>query len=55
MRHRVLIFSLGLLLCAAPMAQAQLFGPSDDEKAHEQNEDYSMIRWQETFWTETLA
>jgi tol-pal system protein YbgF len=39
MRHRVLIFSLGLLLCAAPMAQAQLFGPSDDEKAHEASQD----------------
>jgi len=39
MRHRVLIFSLGLLLCAAPVAQAQLFGPSDDEKAHEASQD----------------
>ena len=39
MHHRVLIFSLGLLLCAAPVAQAQLFGPSDDEKAHEASQD----------------
>jgi tol-pal system protein YbgF len=39
MRQRVLIFSLGLLLCAAPVAQAQLFGPSDDEKAHEASQD----------------
>jgi tol-pal system protein YbgF len=27
------------LLAAAPVAQAQLFGPSDDEKAHEANQD----------------
>jgi tol-pal system protein YbgF len=39
MQTRVLIFSLGLLLCAAPVAQAQIFGPSDDEKAHEANQD----------------
>ena len=39
MNNRVLIFSLGLLLCAAPLAQPQLFGPSDEEKAHEANQD----------------
>jgi tol-pal system protein YbgF len=39
MNHRVLTFSLGFLLCAAPVAQAQLFGPSDDEKAHEATQD----------------
>jgi len=39
MRQRVLSFSLSLLLCAVPMAQAQIFGPSDDEKAHEANQD----------------
>ena len=39
MHQRVLIFSLGLLLCAAPIAQAQLFGPSDEEKAREANQD----------------
>ena len=42
MNQRVLIFSLGLLLCAAPLAQAQLFGPSDEEKAHEANQDQNI-------------
>ena len=39
MNTRVLFFSLGLLLTAAPVAQAQLFGPSDEEKAHEAGQD----------------
>ena len=45
MNKRVLFFSLGLLLTAAPMAQAQLFGPSDEEKAREasQNEQLSTL------------
>ncbi len=42
MNKRVLFFSLGLLLSAAPMAQAQLFGPSDEEKAHEAGQDQQL-------------
>jgi tol-pal system protein YbgF len=42
MTKRVLIFSLSLLLATAPMAQAQLFGPSDDEKAHESDQDQQL-------------
>src|SRR6201999_992054 len=42
MTNRVLIFSLGLLLATAPLAQAQLFGPSDDEKAHEADQDQQL-------------
>ncbi|HWY61999.1 MAG TPA: tol-pal system protein YbgF [Rhizomicrobium sp.] len=41
MNQRAVIFSLSLLLSAAliPQAQAQLFGPSDEEKAHEADQD----------------
>jgi hypothetical protein len=41
MHKTALMFSLGLLLSAAamPSAQAQLFGPSDEEKAHEADQD----------------
>jgi tol-pal system protein YbgF len=42
MKNRVLVFSLSLLLCGAPLAQAQLFGPSDEEKAHEANQDQQL-------------
>jgi tol-pal system protein YbgF len=41
MKKSVVVFSLGLLLSAAamPAARAQLFGPSDEEKAHEADQD----------------
>ena len=41
MHPRAVIFSLSLLLSAAvmPPARAQLFGPSDEEKAHEADQD----------------
>jgi tol-pal system protein YbgF len=42
MNKRVLFFSLGFLITAAPMAQAQLFGPSDEEKAHEAGQDQQL-------------
>jgi tol-pal system protein YbgF len=40
MKKRAIIFSLSLLLSAAVVpARAQLFGPSDEEKAHEADQD----------------
>jgi tol-pal system protein YbgF len=41
MNKAAVMFSLGLLLSAAamPQARAQLFGPSDEEKAHEADQD----------------
>ena len=41
MNKAAVMFSLGLLLSAAamPQAQAQLFGPSDEEKAREADQD----------------
>ena len=42
MNTRVLFFSLGLLLTAAPVAEAQLFGPSDEEKAREADQDQKL-------------
>lgn len=42
MNKRVLFFSLGFLITAAPVAEAQLFGPSDEEKAHEAGQDQQL-------------
>ena len=39
MKQRALILTLSLLLCGALPSQAQLFGPSDEEKAHEAGQD----------------
>ena len=39
MKMRALVISLSLLLCGALPSQAQLFGPSDEEKAHEASQD----------------
>ncbi len=39
MKKRALVISLSLLLCGALPSQAQLFGPSDEEKAHEASQD----------------
>ena len=39
MKKRALVISLSLLLCGALPSQAQLFGPSDEEKSHEASQD----------------
>jgi tol-pal system protein YbgF len=39
MKNRALVMSLSLLLCGSIPSQAQLFGPSDAEKAHEAGQD----------------
>jgi tol-pal system protein YbgF len=39
MKKRALVMSLSLLLCGSIPSQAQLFGPSDEEKAHEASQD----------------
>jgi len=39
MKKRALTLCLGLLLCSSLPSQAQLFGPSDEEKQHEADQD----------------
>jgi tol-pal system protein YbgF len=39
MKNRALVISLSLLLCGSIPSQAQLFGPSDEEKAREAGQD----------------
>jgi tol-pal system protein YbgF len=39
MKKRALILSLSLLLCGSVPSQAQLFGPSDEERQHEADQD----------------
>lgn len=42
MNKHIVIISLSLLLSAAPAAQAQLFGPSDEEKAQEADQNQKL-------------